>query len=298
VEETWVVMSEDGRLARFADNKAPRLSGREAPVKLLRTDSHQTLYLVGEDGQAAAMAVQTLPMVERIEDGIDFHKASPLKDSNQVVALFSTRAGGNGEDLCIVSITEQGMIKKSLLSDLKGPSSDVFQMVKVNEGDRLIDIQLVHDKSQYIVMTEKGMAIRFEGSEVRVMGLVAAGVNAIKLGKDDWVTGMTELAGKGELSWIASNGLAWRVGLDDFPVQGRYGQGVIGCRLEPGVRVIGICYGKKNHQYALHFQKAAANVFRMDEVTLTLRAGKGVELIKIGPGEKVTQLVQVKELIE
>ncbi len=298
VEVTWVAMNEAGKIARFAENKAPRLSGREAPVHLLHTDSHQTLYIVSESGQAAALSVQALPTVERVEDGIDFYKASPLRDSDQVVALLSTHPGSNGEDLCILSITEQGMIKKSLASELKGPSSDIFQMVKVNEGDRLIDVQLVQDKAQYLVMTEKGMGIRFEGSEVRVMGLVAAGVNAIKLGKDDWVSGMTELSGKGEIAWVTSNGLAWRVGLDDFPVQGRYGQGVIGCRLEPGVRVIGLCFGKKNAQFALHFQKAAAKLYRMDEIVLTRRAGKGIELVKTGPGEKVIRWVQVNDLSE
>jgi DNA gyrase subunit A len=130
------------------------------------------------------------------------------------------------------------------------------------------------------------------------MGLIAAGVNAIKLGKDDWVAGMTEISGKGEITWVASNGLAWRVALEDFPIQGRYGQGVIGCRLDPGVRIVGICFGKKNHQYALHFQKAAAKIYRMDEVPIIRRAAKGYELVKTGPREKVIYMAQTRDYQE
>jgi DNA gyrase subunit A len=270
------------------------MSGKEAPLFVVRTDSHQTLYLVDADGQAAAISVQSLPTVEQVEDGTEFYKVTPLQEKRLPVAVFAPPAEIT-LDLCVVTITRQGMIKKTLATELKGPSSDLFTLVKVNEGDELVDVHFARDASQYLVVSRNGMAIRFEGSEVRAMGLIAAGVNAIKLTSGDEVVGMVELLGKGEVVLAASNGMGWRIEPDGFPVQGRYGQGVIGCRMEDGVGLVGVVYGKKNYQYSLHFKKAAARVVRIDEIDITKRAGKGGVLVKLAAGDKVIALKKTSD---
>ncbi len=286
VETVWVAMSAEGKIGRIMAEKQPRMSGKEAPQFLLKTDSHQTLYLVKSDGQAAAISIQALPLIESLEEGTLFDKVAPLRDGGIPVAMFTIPAG-SGVDLCVVTLTRQGMIKKTLVSELKGPSSDAFTLVKVNESDDLITVNLAKENSHYLVVTQKGMAIRFEGSEVRAMGLIAAGVNAIKLATGDQVVGMVEMAGKGEVVLVGSNGIGWRIEPESFPVQGRYGQGVIGCRLDADVRIVGVVFGKKNHQYTLHFKKGAAKTLRIDEIEITRRAGKGAQLCKLATGDQI-----------
>ncbi len=294
VETVWVALNADGKICKLHSTKQPRMSGRVAPQFIIRTDSHQTLYLVGVDGQAAAIAVQSLPTAEQVDDGVEFYKVTPLQDKRLPVAVFAAPTEIT-LDLCVVTITRQGMIKKTLATELKGPSSDLFTLVKVNEGDELVEVNFVRDATQYLVVTKKGMAIRFEGVEVRAMGLLAAGVNAIKLASEDEVVGMVELMGKGEIELVASNGLGWRIETEGFPVQGRYGQGVIGCRLEPGVELVGVVFGKKNYQYSLHFKKAAAKVIRIDEIDITRRAGKGEALVKLAVGDRITALKKTSD---
>lgn len=294
VELVWVSLDAQGRISKFGEGKAPRLSGKDAPICLIKTDSHQTLYIVGRNGQAAAVPLQVIPPVEVQPDGVDFHRVAPLRSTELPVNIF-TIPSAPAADLCLVSLTSQGMIKKSLASDLKGPSSDAFTLVKVNDGDDLVSVKLMQDKSQYLIATKRGMAIRFEGSEVRVMGLVAAGVNALKLAAGDAAVGIVELAGKGEVLLVATNGVGWRIALDGFPVQGRYGQGVIGCRLDAKVNLVGVVYGKKNHLYALHFKKAAAKTMRMDVIGECRRAGKGEALVELAAADAVTRIVETSD---
>ena len=294
VESVWVVLNREGKIGKIASEKPPRLSGRDAPVFLVQTDSHKTLYLVGSNGQAAAVSVQSIPTVTAIEEGVLFSNISPLRTPRLPVALFGIPANVT-ETLCVVSITRQGMIKKSLAQELRGPASDLFTLVKVNEGDELLRVVLAEDYSQYLLATRKGMVIRFDGKDVRVMGLVAAGVNAIKLAPQDEVTGMVELSRKGDVVLIASSGLGWRITLEGFPIQGRYGQGVIGCRLESGDELVDAVYGKKNHQFTLHFKKAAAKTCRIDELGVVRRAGKGEQLVKLAAGDRITQVVRLME---
>jgi len=90
---------------------------------------------------------------------------------------------------------------------------------------------------------------------------------------------------------VASNGMGWRIEPDGFPVQGRYGQGVIGCRLEPGVEIVGVVYGKKNYIYSLRLKKAAARTCRVDDIAISRRAGKGEQLVQLTSGDRVVKIV-------
>jgi DNA gyrase subunit A len=294
-ESVWVVMAADGTIGKIAAEKQPRMSGRNAPIFLLRTDSHQTLYMVNMSGQAAAISMQSVPTVEMTGEGVSFEKISPLHESGLPVSIFTLPPDSAQKELCLVSITKQGMIKKSQASDLKGPSSDLFTLVKVNEDDELVEVNLFNDMSNYLVASRNGMIIRFDGSEVRVMGLIAAGVNAIKLAPDDEVVGMVELDKKGEVVLIASNGISWRIELDNIPTQGRYGQGVIGCRLEIGAELVGVVFGKKNYQYALSFKKAASKTYRVDDIGISRRAGRGEQLVKLAAGDRIEGIVRASE---
>ena len=291
-ENVWVVMTANGTIGKLATDKPPRMSGKDAPVFLVRTDSHQTLYLVSRNGLASAISVQSVPSIEEVGDGVSFEKVSPLREAGFPVAMFSLPLGKKQKDLCLVGITKQGLIKKSLVSDLKGPSSDTFTLVKVNDDDELVEVGLYNDKSHYLVVTRNGMIIRFDGSEVRVMGLIAAGVNAIKLAQTDEVVGMTELAGKGEVVLVSSSGTSWRIEMENIPVQGRYGQGVIGCRLEKGVELVGVVFGKKNYQFALKFKKAAAKACRIDDIGISRRAGRGEQLAQPAAGDRITKIIK------
>jgi len=291
-EDVWVMMNAIGNIGKITANKPPRVSGKNAPVFLLRTDSHQTLYLVNKFGQAAAVSVQSVPTMEKAGAGVSFEKISPLRESGMPVAVFTLPSESKQKGLCLVTITRQGLIKKSLVSELKGPSSDLFTLVKVNDDDELVEVNLFDDKSDYLVASRNGMIIRFDGSEVRVMGLIAAGVNAIKLAPNDEVVGMVELEKKGEVVLISSNGISWRIEQENIPVQGRYGQGVIGCRLEKGTELIGVVFGKKNYQYALRFKKAAAKTCHIDDIGISRRAGRGEKLVSPSTGDRVVKIIK------
>jgi DNA gyrase subunit A len=184
------------------------------------------------------------------------------------------------------------MIKKSLVSELPGPSSQAFVLVKVNEGDRLISVGLTDNKTKDVLLvTTQGMAIRFKEDDVRPMGLVAAGVNGMKLDDRDEVVGMEILPSEGEIFLITSDGKAKRVQEKDFPVQGRYGKGVIAWDLSANVRLAGVVTGKPNHMATIHLSKGAPKSTRLDEAGLRKRAAtKGDVVVEVKPGEEVVSV--------
>jgi len=299
VENVWLSLTREGKIAKTSEKNPPRLGGREAPLFLIKTDSHQNLYLVSKTGRCACLGVQPLPLVESIENGTDFYRITPFDDDDPPVSMFClSNEQKNSETLCITTLSKQGMIKKSLTSELPGPSSDLFTLCKVNEDDELGWVMINESENNYLIITRNGMSIRFEGGDVRAMGLVAAGVNALKLGSGDEVAGMVSIEKGLEVAAISSDGKGWRMKEEVFPVQGRYGQGVITCKLKPGSNIVGLAAGKKNHQLALHLKKAAAKIIRMDDIQSGNRATVGKTILEIKSGDAIERIVSIYESID
>jgi hypothetical protein len=154
-------------------------------------------------------------------------------------------------------------------------------------------VALTDGKKEVLMVTALGYGIRFPEDDVRPMGLVAAGVNGIKLGIGDQVTGAAVLPGEGDLFILASDGKAKRVPIKDFPSQGRYGRGVIAWDLPLGVTLAGLALGTGNAVVTIHLRKAAAKSARLDEAGLKKRAAvRGDIVVEVKPGDEVTGLTE------
>jgi DNA gyrase subunit A len=294
-QQVWIGVTDEGLVSRTHDDKQPRQSGNDAPRWLVKASTTDTVYFVAKSGRAAAVAVHILPQTDKLSQGTLFHRVTPLTDNDSLAAVFAlpSRKAALPEETCVITATKLGMIKKSLVAELPGPSSQTFVLVRVNEGDRLIQVGLTDNKTKDIfLVTAQGMAIRFKEEEVRPMGLVAAGVNGLKLADKDEVVGMEILPAPGsEIFLITSEGKAKRVDQKEFPMQGRYGRGVIAWDVSDKVRLAGVVADKPNHMATIHLTKGAPKSTRLDEVAIRKRAAtKGDVVVDVKPGEEVVSV--------
>ncbi len=293
-QTVWIGVTADGLVSRTRDEKEPRHSGNDAPRWLVKASTTDTIYFVSKLGKAAAVAAHVIPESAKLGSGTMFHRVSPLQDTDSLAAVFALPANKSelGEETCVLTATRFGMVKKTLTSELPGPSSQAFTLVRVNEGDRLGWVGLTDGKTKDILLvTAQGMAIRFKEDEVRPMGLVAAGVNGIKLDDNNEVVSMEILPAESEIFVLTSDGKAKRIDQKDFPVQGRYGKGVIVWDLPEKVKIAGTATDKPNHMAAIHLTKGAPKSTRLDAAGVRKRAStKGDVVVEVKPGEEVTSV--------
>jgi DNA gyrase subunit A len=288
----WLSLTSDGLIARTSDDKPPRLSGRETPQYLVQVNTRDTLYLVTPQGETAALPMHSVPEAEKPSDGTPFYKISALQESQAPATLFSLPPKGErDESWFVLTVSVQGMVKKSSLADMPGATANTFTLARVNEGDRLGWVRLSNGQSEVLLATRQGMSIRFSEEEVRPMGLVAAGVMGIKLHKDDEVVGVELLPQRGEVFLAGSDGTAKRVATGQFPKQGRYGQGVIAWKLPAKVNMVGMCIGKGTTRVTLHLDKLAAKSLRLDAAPLLTRAARGHKVQELKSGDQVVALM-------
>jgi len=290
-EAVWVMVSPEGLISRTPDEKLPRLSGKDIAPILVNARTRDTLYLVAENGEAAAIPMHTLPKAARPGEGMPKDKLSPLRAEHKIAAVFSLPARDERQEgWYLLTVTRQGMVKKSDLGELPGPTANTFTLARVNQGDRLGWVHLTDGKGRLLLVTASGMAINFSESEVRPMGLIAAGVMGIKLQGRDEVAGALLLPKRGDVLMIASDGTAKRVSVDQFPGQSRYGQGVIAWRLPRGVNLVGAATGKGTERASLEVEGLAPKAIRLDDAPQQGRAARGKAILDLKGRQRVVGL--------
>jgi len=298
-ENVWVMINRDGLVSRTPGDDPPRPSGWDVPNWLVRVNTRDTLYLVSESGESAAIPAHTVPEAEKPSQGTHFSKLTPFKGDVQLGSVFGVPPKENrDESWHVVTITEQSMLKKSEISELPGPSAQLFTLVKVNDDDRLVSIRLSDGKKDIFLATSQGMAIRFSEEDVRPMGLVAAGVNGMKLDKEDRIVGMEMLPKKGEVFFLTASGRAKRVNQDDFPIQGRYGKGVIAWKFPQEDSLVGMTAGKGTMRVTVHLKEFAPKSTRLDDAPLQTRVSqKGKEVVEMREEDRVILLTIPWEMV-
>jgi len=240
-EPICIGMTAEGKIGRCDPEKINE-KGFEIPPWILKTDTQQTVYVVSETGRAFGIYAETLPKVESFAGGFDANLVSGWTADDKVAAVFTLSTKERGSETCsVITFSEKGMVKKSLAEELPPASSQSFTICKINPGDKLITVKVCRDDSKEILIaTQNGMAIRFDQSDLRPMGLIAAGVNGIKLKEDDLVADATLVDNADFCCFVTSDWGIGKIPVEEFPKQGRYGQGVKAVRLNPSEKVVGI----------------------------------------------------------
>ena len=299
MENFWVEASAEGIIGRTENDKPNRLGGEHAAWNMLRTNTHQTIFLVTSEGRCASIHSLSIPVVKNGDGGLPLHKIAPLHENEVLQSIFAVPMDrAELPDRFLVTVSRQGMIKRSSVADLPGASAASFTLVKINEGDELFQVMLTDGNQDLLITTAMGMSIRFNENEARPMGLVAAGVNGIKLKEGDIVIGASVLSGKEEVALVTRMGLAKRVAAADFPLQGRYGQGVISWKLTGDDLVAVQLAGKLSDKGVCHFKKATSKVFTITNAVSRKRAANGGTLFTLKPGDEVIGFTAVDDFAD
>ncbi len=124
-------------------------------------------------------------------------------------------------------------MKKTAFSEYDKSRREGFIAINLNEGDELVRVIRTAGDDDLLMVSKRGVAIRFAESEVRPMGRSTAGVRGMRLRAGDEVVSC-DVAREGvDILIVTDAGYGKRTKLDHFNAQTRGGQGVRGIKLHP-----------------------------------------------------------------
>ena len=238
-EEVVVTISHAGYIKRNAASlyRAQRRGGKgkigmgikdEDFVETLFTaTTHQTLLFFTDAGKVYWLRVHEIPEPSRAAKGKALVNLLALSGSEKVTATLAVKEFN--EDSFVVMATKKGLVKKTALSAYSNPRQGGIIALGLEEGDKLIGVQLTDGQQEILLGTKQGITIRFAESEVRSMGRTAHGVRGITLEEGNAVIGMETITPDSTTSilTVTEGGYGKRTTVGEYRVQGRGGKGII-----------------------------------------------------------------------
>ncbi|HEY53882.1 MAG TPA: DNA gyrase subunit A [Caldilineae bacterium] len=291
-EEVLVLLTKKGKFFRqsLAGRRRGSLPRRvaDAPIVMAAAPARDSVFLFTAAGQAVQKRIHQIPD----DDNIDFSEITELRSDDDVVAMLALAPPADGEpDHSIFLTTQEGRCKRIAVSELWSAAHTSPMVMNVEEGDALVSAVLCDTNDDLLLITRLGQAIRFAQDEVRVMGLSAAGVLAMKLSAGDQIAGADLCKPGHQALLLTTYGYGMRTSLIKFPSQKRYGSGVKGMSLTRNHGAVeALAVVEDAHEMFVIMNKGAMRVLRLDDAPAANRGGRGRQIASL-KGSEVERLL-------
>lgn len=202
-EEVYVVATKQGYYKRVSPrsfaSSAPEENGlREGDEVLLvqKVSTLDSLVLFTSKGNYLHLPVHEIPEAKWKDVGHHLSQSISLATNEIILSGMVKEKDSNDayQDWIVVFFTKEGLVKQTALNEFntyRGYKTRTSNAIKLKTAtDEVVAIELVPNQEQEIfIVTHCGFGLRYELSEVPVVGTVASGVKAINLRKDDFVAG-------------------------------------------------------------------------------------------------------------
>ena len=290
-EETVVAVNALGHLKKmpvknfnmatkdFTDNSTKK----EICSSIVKTDTEHRLYCFTDRGNCYKVDVDSVPDGKWRDNGAPLHKI--FKDAAEgEKVLYMLPIEDALPSGCLLFYTRMGMVKKTEWNEL-GVVKSAFQVCKVNDGDEIIGIEPYAEGSTLMFVTEKGMCLNADMSDIPCQGRVAAGVKGIQLAEGDRCMLIKQITPEGEIVLLTNRGFGKRVISADIDVMGRYRKGVkiidFGrTRPSNGDRIVFASYVKEPYKIVLEEEDNYLMAFSTEDISIENRTHAGRQLFK------------------
>ncbi|MBN1384851.1 MAG: DNA gyrase subunit A [Elusimicrobia bacterium] len=262
---------------------------------LFVTSTHAYMLLFTNRGRVYWKRVYEIPEAARTSKGKAIINLIQLSSAEEkITAAIPIKSFDDEKTSYLLMATKNGTIKKTELAEYSNIRRTGIIAINLEDGDSLIDVKHTDGKSEVIIATKKGLAIRFHESEVRTIGRGGKGVRGIRLNKDDEVIGMEAVSQKDAFLTVTENGYGKRTDVDKYRLQSRGGKGVINIKAsERNGNTLGIKKIDDKDDIMLMTQKGIMIRMGVKGISIIGRNTQGVRLIRLEAGDKLASIAHV-----
>ena len=264
----------------------------DAVRHIMVADTHQSLLFFTDRGRVYQVKTFELPDESRQARGTPLINIIYLEQDERVTAVVAT--DGSDQEFLVLA-TEQGEVKKTALSEFAVVRRNGLITMDLEAADALVAAQLASSKDHAVLVTAAGQALRFPVSQLRSASRQSGGVRGIRLAKGDRVVGMEIARPDQELLVVSSKGYGKRTTFEEYPTQGRGGQGVRTFTVnERRGQLVAALTVNSNQELMLISEDGIVIRTTVDSIALQGRATMGVTLMGVGAGDTVASVASIE----
>jgi DNA gyrase subunit A len=254
--------------------------------------THSYILFFTDRGRCHWVKVHEIPEAGRAARGKAIVNLLGLQEGERVTGRVPVSEFR--EDRFLLLATRKGLVKKTNLSEYGRPRRGGIIAVNLRDGDMLIGAAITNGDQDIVLAKKNGRSIRFHEGDVRAMGRAATGVKGTTLRENDEVVGMVVVSKGATLLTVTEKGYGKRSPLEEYPVKGRGGIGVINIKTtDRNGKVVTIQEVKDNDQMMLITKDGIVIRCPVSGISVIGRNTQGVRLINLDEGDRVVDVAHM-----
>jgi len=254
--------------------------------KLISMTTHDYVMFFTNKGKVYRIKGYEIPQYSRQSKGLPIVNLLPLEQEEKVNAML--KVSNNDENQYIVFCTQRGLVKRTALSEFENIRSNGKIAITLKEDDELLSVKKTTGENEIIIASSNGRMIRFEESEIRVMGRTASGVKGIDLG--DGICVGCEIALPGQQILVATEkGYGKRTAVEEYRMTHRGSKGVKALNItEKNGNIVSFKLVNGDEDLMIITDSGIIIRLSIEQVSTTGRVAQGVRLIHLKDNQKVS----------
>src|SRR6202042_1835732 len=206
-EDMVVLVSHGGYIKRvpLSTYRAQRRGGKgrsgmqtreeDFVARLFVATTHQPVLYFSSMGQVYKEKVWRLPLTAPQSRGKALVNMLPLENGERITTIMPLPEDeASWENLDVMFATTRGTVRRNKLSDFAQVNRAGKIAMRLDEGERIVDVQICSNKDDVLLTTARGQCIRFSVDDVRVFkGRDSMGVRGVALAEGDSVISLASL---------------------------------------------------------------------------------------------------------
>lgn len=261
---------------------------------LLIANTHDTVLCFTSRGKVYWLKVYEIPPASRASRGRPLVNILPLEEGERINTILPVKEFD--ENRFVFMATAKGTVKKTPLQSFARPRSTGLIALDIVEGDHLIGAAITNGNDDVMLVTSAGKAVRFNEQDVRSMGRTARGVRGVRMPESASVISLMIPQVGGKVLTASEKGFGKQTAVEDFPLRGRGGQGVIAMQCtDRNGSLAGAVQVFSGDGVMLISNRGTLVRTRTEEISVLGRNTQGVMLIRLSEDEKLVGLARIEE---
>ena len=260
---------------------------------LVTTSTHSRLLFFTNRGRVFRLDAFEIPEGKRKAKGTAIVNLLQLAPNEKITTLIPVD-DINDKELYLLLATKKGIVKKTKREEFKNINKSGLIAIGLRSDDELIDVKITNGEKDILLVTENGMSIRFNETDIRPMGRTAMGVKGITLSTEDRVVSMNLTDEGHELLVVSENGFGKRTDINEYRVQSRAGKGIKTYNIfEKTGKIVGAEMVDEQDQIMIINSDGILIRLQVEDISIYGRVTSGVKLMKTEDEVNVVSIAKI-----
>ena len=256
--------------------------------QMVTLKTHDHVLFFTNKGKVYRIKGYEVPEFSRQAKGLPIINLLPIEKDEFVKAILPVRVEEGIENKLVTFVTKRGLVKRTSIAEFENIRVSGKIAIGLKENDELLSVFLTNGDDQILIGASNGRMVKFNESEIRILGRTASGVKGIDIDDSTNCVSASVINEDDEILIITEKGYGKRTNVCEYRLTHRGSKGVKGLNItEKNGALVSINKVEPDSDLIIITDSGIVIKIRLEQVSKMSRVTQGVRLISLKDDQKV-----------